>query len=69
YSRGLNPLRATEDVRGSFVTHAPSVNLEWAIRDNVELSASYTHFFAGEVIKKSGGQDSDFIMTALTMQF
>ncbi|MDX2264714.1 MAG: alginate export family protein [Hyphomicrobiales bacterium] len=69
YSRGLNPLRATEGVSGFFVTHAPSVNLEWAIAQNVELTASYTHFFAGEVIKNAGGEDSDFVMSAITVQF
>lgn len=69
YSRGLNPLRATEGVRGYFVTHAPTLNLEWQVASNVELIASYTHFFAGEVISNAGGQDSDFVMSAITVQF
>jgi hypothetical protein len=69
YSRGLNPLLATDDVDGRFVTHAPTVSLEWQIAPEIDLAVHYTHFFAGEVIENAGGDDSDFAMTALTVRF
>ncbi|PZU43827.1 MAG: alginate export family protein [Sphingomonas sp.] len=51
-----------------FVGSAASLTSEYALSENLILTASYTHFFAGDFIRMTGtSEDIDFI--ELTIQF
>lgn len=67
YTAGLFPLPNTERTDSRFVAHVPSLSIDWNISNNVVLDVSYSHFFAGSVIKDSGGKDVDFIKVELTI--
>lgn len=52
-----------------FVGSTLSLVADWAINRHLTLSASYAHFFRGEVVKDAGGKDVDFFGMWLTAKF
>jgi hypothetical protein len=51
-----------------FVGSAVSITSEYALAENLNFTAIYTHFFAGDFIRETGpSEDIDFF--ELTLQF
>lgn len=69
YSRGLRPLPGTASQEGHFVAHVPTLSVGWKINRFTAVDASYSHLFAGDVIRNAGGEDIDFGMLAVTWSF
>lgn len=46
-----------------------SVQLEWILHENVDLSLSYVRFWAGDVTRDAGGDDVDFATVSLAFRF
>ena len=56
YVRGLNPLTQTLGVGGHFVTHAPTVNMDWQINKHLGLGLSVQPFFCRTSNQSSWGK-------------
>jgi hypothetical protein len=69
YGRGLTPLPGTADANGRFVAHVPSLSLDYQWNRHVSLDLSYSHFFAGSVIRNAGGDDVRFLKMQLEWKF
>ena len=71
YDNGGNVLRSgTADGNARFIGHQTSVQLEWEIDRHTTFDITYSHFFAGDFIKKSGpGADVDFVGAWLVYRF
>ncbi|MDX2131585.1 MAG: alginate export family protein [Planctomycetota bacterium] len=54
---------------GRFVGSTLSLVADWAINRNLTLSASYAHFFKGEVVRDAGGRDVDYFGVWFTAKF
>lgn len=52
-----------------FVGSTLSVVADWAINHHITLTASYSHFFRGDVVTDAGGKDVDFFGIWLTAKF
>jgi hypothetical protein len=46
-----------------------SVQAEWILGANVDLSASFVHFQAGDVVRDAGGESVDFATVSLAFRF
>ncbi|MGH8650992.1 MAG: alginate export family protein [Gammaproteobacteria bacterium] len=69
YGSGGNVLRGA-DGSARFIGHQPSVGLEWQIERHTTFNGVYSHFFAGDYIKKSGPElDVDFVGTWIQYKF
>ena len=69
YDNGGNILRPT-DGNTRFIGHQPSVQLEWEIDRHMTFDVVYSHFFAGDFLKRSGsGADVDFVGAWLVYRF
>lgn len=60
------PATASDD---RFVGSTLTIGADWAINRHLTLSASYSHFFRGQVVKDAGGKDVDFFGVWLTAKF
>lgn len=69
YVRGLRPLTGTEGSQGRFVTHVPSLSVDYRFNRYLAADLSYSRFFAGEVIEDAGGSDIDFIKLEFRLTF
>jgi hypothetical protein len=69
YVRGLAPLPGTAAVSGHFVAHTPSVSLDYQWDRHLSMDLSVSHFFAGEVIKRAGGDDTSFLKVQVEWKF
>lgn len=69
YVRGLVPLTGTAAVPGHFVAHTPSVSLDYQWNRHLTMDLSFSHFFAGEVIKNAGGRDVQFFKAQVEWKF
>lgn len=69
YVRGLAPLPGTADVSGHFVAHTASVSLDYQLSRYLTMDLSISHFFAREVIKRAGGDDTDFLKVQIEWKF
>lgn len=69
YVRGLRPLTGTPNSRGRFVTHVPSLSVDYRFNRHLAVDLSYSRFFAGEVIDEAGGSDIDFIKLEARITF
>ena len=69
YVRGLRPLTGTPNSRGRFVTHVPSLSVDYRLNRYLAVDLSYSRFFAGEVIDEAGGSDIDFIKLEARITF
>ncbi len=54
---------------GRFVGSTLTLAADWAINRHLTLSASYAHFFRGEVVRDAGGKDVDYFGVWLTAKF
>lgn len=52
-----------------FVGSAISVVTDWAINRHLSLTASYSHFFRGDVVTDAGGKDVDFFGVWIAAKF
>ncbi len=52
-----------------FVGSTLSLTAEWSINRHVSLTASYAHFFRGDVVTDAGGKDVDYFGAWLTAKF
>lgn len=55
--------------RSRFVGSTLSLVAEWAINRHLSLTASYAHFFRGDVVKDAGGKEVDFFGLWFTAKF
>lgn len=69
YVRGLLPLPGTAEASGHFVAHTLSASLDYQWGRHLSMDLSYSHFFAGEVIKRAGGDDVQFLKTQVEWKF
>jgi hypothetical protein len=69
YDAGGFPLRPADgDAR--FIGHQPGVGISWQIDRHASLTAGYSHFFAGDFIKRSGpSADVDFAFITLQYRY
>lgn len=52
-----------------YVGSTISLSADWAITRNITLSASYAHFFKGDVVKDAGGKDVDYFGIWMSAKF
>lgn len=52
-----------------FVGYNLTLVADWTINRHLTLSASYTHFFKGDVVRDAGGSDVDSVSLWLTAKF
>lgn len=52
-----------------FVGSTLTLVADWAINRHVTFSASYAHFFSGQVVQDAGGKDVDYFGVWLTTKF
>ncbi len=69
YVRGLIPLPGTAAVSGHFVGHTPSLSLDYQRGRHLSMDLSVSHFFAEEVIKNAGGDDTQFFKVQFEWKF
>lgn len=69
YVRGLVPLPGTAEVPGHFVTHVPSISLDYQWNRHWSMDLSVSRFFAGEVIKNAGGDNVNFFKAQVEWKF
>ncbi len=60
------PAGASDDC---FVGSTLSLVADWAINRHLSLTASYAHFFRGDVVRDAGGKDVDYFGIWLTAKF
>lgn len=69
YVAGLRPLANTATVDGHRVTNVPSLSLDYQANRHFRFDISYSHFFADEVIKNSGGKDINYFKVQMDITF
>lgn len=69
YVRGLLPLPGTAAVPGRFVGHTPSISVDYRWGRHLSMDVSVSQFFAEEVIKRAGGDDTQFFKVQLEWKF
>lgn len=69
YTAGLFPLPDTASSDSRFVAHVPSISIDWKVNPHVLFDISYSHFYAGSMIKNAGGTDVDFARAEFTFTF
>ncbi|MEO1080076.1 MAG: alginate export family protein [Pseudomonadota bacterium] len=69
YVRGLRPLTGTQGTSERFVTHVPSLSIDYEINRYLAVNLSYSRFFAGDVIDDAGGTDIDFLKLEAQLTF
>ncbi|MEM6605038.1 MAG: alginate export family protein [Pseudomonadota bacterium] len=69
YVRGLRPLPGTQRSEGRFVTHVPSLSIDYRLNRHISMDLSYSRFFAGEVIDDAGGTDVNFLKLEFRFTF
>lgn len=69
YVRGLRPLPGTAAVPGQAVAIVPSLSVDWQPNRHIAYDLSYSHFSAGEVIKRAGGASVDFVKFEINILF
>ena len=52
-----------------FLGHSISLNVTWQVRDDVDATATFTHFEAGAVVEDAGGRDVDSVAAWVNWRF